>query len=65
MLSVRKQLDVVTAYRLVGTYRGAAEICGVTHKTVKRIVERDEVCAERVARRRGAWRASGVWSLMS
>ena len=29
MLSARKQLDVITAYRQVGTYRGAAEICGV------------------------------------
>jgi hypothetical protein len=27
-------LDVITAYRKVGTYRGAAEMCGVTHKTV-------------------------------
>jgi len=41
LLSAREQLDIVTAYREVGTYRGAAEICGVTHKTVKRTVERD------------------------
>jgi transposase len=33
-------MDVLAAYREVGTYRGAAEICGTTHKTVKRIVER-------------------------
>ena len=26
----------------VGTYRGAAEICGTTHKTVKRVIERAE-----------------------
>jgi hypothetical protein len=26
--------------REVGSYRGAAQICGTTHKTVKRIVER-------------------------
>jgi hypothetical protein len=32
-------MDIQSAYREVGTYRGAAEICGVTHKTVKRIVE--------------------------
>ena len=50
MLSARKQLDVITAFREVGTYRGAAEMCGTTHKTVKRIVERD-AAAERVARR--------------
>jgi transposase len=52
LLSARKQLDIVTAYREVGTYRGAAEMCGVTHKTVKRIVDRDEVLERRVARRR-------------
>ena len=52
MLSARKQLDVTTAYRQVGTYRGAAEICGVTHKTVKRIVEQDGAVGERVAGRR-------------
>ncbi len=40
MLSARKQLDVLSAYREVGTYRGAAELCGVTPKTVKRVVER-------------------------
>jgi len=51
-LSARKQLDIVTAYREVGTYRGVAEICGVTHKTVKRVIERDQAAAERVARRR-------------
>ena len=52
MLSARKQLDVITAYREVGTYRGAAVICGVTHKTVKRIVTRDDAVRERVERRR-------------
>jgi transposase len=52
MLSARKQLDVITAYREVGSYRGAAAICGVTHKTVRRIVEKDQAQAERVERRR-------------
>ncbi len=40
MLSARK-LNVITAYREVGTYRGAAVMCGVTHKTVRRILEAD------------------------
>jgi transposase len=52
LLSARKQLDVITAYRQVGTYRGAAEMCGVTHKTVKRIIEQDRAVAERVERRK-------------
>jgi len=33
-------MDVIAAYQEVGTYRGAAEMCGVNHKTVKRIIER-------------------------
>jgi transposase len=45
-------LDIVTAYREVGTYRGAAEMCGVTHKTVKRVVDRAEAVEQRTARRR-------------
>ncbi|MCW2616331.1 MAG: Integrase catalytic region [Frankiales bacterium] len=51
-MSARKKLDVITAYREVGTYRGAAEICGVTHKTVKRIVEQHQEGAQRAERRR-------------
>jgi hypothetical protein len=32
-------MDVIAAYRDVGSYRGAAAMCGTTHKTVKRIIE--------------------------
>jgi hypothetical protein len=35
-------MDVISAYQQVGTYRGAASMCGVNHKTVKRIIERQE-----------------------
>ena len=35
-------MDVIAAYREVGSYRGAAVICGTTHKTVRRIVEAHE-----------------------
>ena len=52
LLSARKQLDVITAYREVGTYRGAAQMCGLTHKTVKRVIEREFAVARRVERRR-------------
>lgn len=38
MLTARKTMDVVAAFRDVGTYRGAAAICGVDPKTVKRKV---------------------------
>lgn len=30
---------VIAAYRDVGSYRRAAEICGTTHKTVHRTIE--------------------------
>ena len=35
-------MDVISAYQQVGTYRGAAAMCGVNHKTVKRIIKRAE-----------------------
>jgi transposase len=38
LLSARENMDVVDVYARVGSYRGAAEICGVAPKTVKRKV---------------------------
>jgi hypothetical protein len=35
-------MNIISAYRQVGSYRGAAELCGTTHKSVKRVVERAE-----------------------
>jgi len=35
-------MDIISAYRQAGTYRGAAAICGITHKTVRRVIERAE-----------------------
>ncbi|MFC4113993.1 IS21 family transposase [Nonomuraea zeae] len=40
MKSSGEVMDIIAAYREVGTYRGAAEMCGTTHKTVRRIIER-------------------------
>jgi transposase len=40
MKSARDEMDMVNAYQSVGTYRGAAALCGTTHKTVKRVLER-------------------------
>src|SRR5580692_3178976 len=42
MKSARENMDIVAAYQQVGTYRGVAVMCGTTHKTVKRIIERAE-----------------------
>jgi transposase len=38
--SAREQLDILSAYAELGSYRAAAALCGTTHKTVRRIVER-------------------------
>ena len=32
-------MDIISAYREVGSYRGAAAMCGTTHKTVRRVIE--------------------------
>ena len=52
MKSARERTDIIAAYREAGTYRGAAEIAGTTHKTVKRVIARQEaaVAPERVPR---------------
>jgi transposase len=42
MKSVREHMDMNAAYREVGSYRAAAEMCGTTPKTVKRSVEAAE-----------------------
>ena len=39
MLTARENMNVVAAFENVGTYRGAAAMCGVDPKTVKRKVE--------------------------
>ena len=35
-------MDIISAYRQVGSYRGAAAICATTPKTVRRVIERHE-----------------------
>ena len=42
MKSLRDRMEIVNAYAAVGTYRGAAALCGTTHKTVKRVLERQQ-----------------------
>ena len=40
MKSLRDEMEIVNAYELVGSYRGAAALCGTTAKTVRRVLER-------------------------
>jgi len=68
MLSARKAMDVVSAYRDVGSFRGAAEICGVDPKTVKRVVstwEAGELGEDRARRRPVAKNTDVVRDLVS
>ncbi len=48
MKNAKERMDVISAYRDVGTYRGAAAICGTTHKTVRRIIEAHEAATNGV-----------------
>lgn len=53
MITVKERRDILSAYREVGSYRDAADICGTTPKTVKRAVladaENDATAVEVVA----------------
>jgi transposase len=40
--SAKDRMDIISAYQQLGSYRAAAEQCGTTHKTVKRIVDKFE-----------------------
>ncbi len=42
MKTARDQSAILTAYRDLGSYRAAAALCGTTHKTVRRVIERQE-----------------------
>jgi transposase len=44
-------MDIIAAYREVGSYRGAAEMCATTPKTVKRVIDRQESGGQAPSRR--------------
>jgi transposase len=44
-------MDIIAAYREVGSYRGAAELCATTPKTVKRIIQRHDAGGQRPQRK--------------
>ncbi|HEU5003125.1 MAG TPA: hypothetical protein VFW71_10150 [Actinomycetota bacterium] len=52
MKSAEEDMDLIAAYQEVGTYRGAAVMCGCDHKTVRRAVARHRAGA--AARQRPA-----------
>ncbi|HEY2264448.1 MAG TPA: hypothetical protein VGI96_17620, partial [Streptosporangiaceae bacterium] len=50
MKSARDRMDIISAYREVGTFRGAAALCGTTPKTVRRVIARHEAGGARPQR---------------
>lgn len=42
MKTTRDYVNIIDAYNELGSYRGAAELCGTTDKTVKRALERQQ-----------------------
>lgn len=42
MKSAKDRMDIISAYQQHGSYRAAADLCGTTHKTVKRVVDKFE-----------------------
>ncbi|MBX6751487.1 MAG: IS21 family transposase [Micromonosporaceae bacterium] len=51
MKTAREELDIINAYEETGSLRAAAALCGTTHKTVKRVLER-RAAGQRPGRRR-------------
>ena len=58
-------MDIISAYREVGSYRGAAAISGTTAKTVKRVIARHESGGVAPARRPRARNYDSVTELVS
>ncbi len=42
MKSAKDRMDIISAYQQLGSYRAAADECGTTHRTVKKVVDRFE-----------------------
>jgi len=58
-------MDIIAAYREAGTYRGAASIAGTTHKTVRRVIERQEAGGGAPAREPRGHNYDGVSALVA
>ncbi len=58
-------MDILAAYREAGSYRGAAVICGTTHKTVKRVVERHNAGGAEPARKDCSSNYDGIRALVA
>ena len=65
MKSARERMDIIAAYREAGTYRGAAQIAGTTHKTVRRVIARHEAGGAAPARAPRGRNYDGVAGLVA
>ena len=54
-------MNIVAAYEQVGTYRGAAALCGTTHKTVRRVVEAQQAGRADLPAGVGTWSRTPTW----
>ena len=58
-------MDIIAAYREAGSYRGAAQIAGTTHKTVRRVIARQEAGGAAPARALRGRNYDGVAALVA
>jgi transposase len=58
-------MDIISAYQQAGSYRGAAALCGTTHKTVKRVIERAEAGGTTPARKEREHNYASVQELVT
>jgi transposase len=58
-------MDIISAYQETGSYRGAAELCGTTHKTVKRVIARAEAGGVKPARKEREHNYASVQELVT
>ena len=65
MKNARERMDILAAYREVGSYRGAADICGTTHKTVRRVVERHNAAGPAAERKERGHNYNDVRALVT
>ena len=65
MKSAKDRMDIISAYQQVGSYRGAAELCGTTHRTVKKVVDKFEAGDETPPRAERAHNFDAVTDLVA
>lgn len=61
--SAKDRMNTISAYQQVGSYRRAAELCGTTHRTVKKVVDKSAPECHRTANAPVTANASGWQSI--